>query len=512
MRHEPRIGAAQKIRKITVSSTLPAASAVKDLKISKMASTFGTVLVARSKDQPATPLEQSLRTCSQRLRVVPRLSGEAHFIVKEEGSSLAVQLFDAARIEETERRWKEAGEGGGGGDNRVPGEDWMLTKKAAGPVVAGKSRGSSNSSNRFNPLKDDATILGTQTFRDTFRNTAIFFVLGPPHSDLRRRQMTRPTSFLNVMQRALASPRTGSAAGSTGSENGGINHNSTKTNDDNNNATATTSMGSSRIFLVTDVASLQSHLRTTIDSIRPDKTKMKEKFFAEQCRLNLLPPPPSSASASSSSVAEVDNTVVAQRVADALRAWSDGVGIPRGEMDVVMGMLGSLEAIVTADGGSLANVPVSDRTKQMIVAFFSSSPPALGGDGGGEEQRDDNGMLEEMQQQQVDQHNIAVAGGWTAGDRDGSGMGFSGGVAAGINGGDGAIPGMQSVGGFQPFSNSPMANYIGNAEGPRQFQVHGDYARQGNGGGAAGYYNSNAWGGGQQPPSFSGSNFGPRGW
>ena len=65
-----------------------------------MASTFGTVLVARSKDQPATPLEQSLRTCSQRLRVVPRLSGEAHFIVKEEGSSLAVQLFDAVRIEE----------------------------------------------------------------------------------------------------------------------------------------------------------------------------------------------------------------------------------------------------------------------------------------------------------------------------------------------------------------------------------------------------------------------------
>ena len=509
----------------------------------KMASTtFGTVLVARSKDQPATPLEQSLRTCSQRLRVVPRLSGEAHFIVKEEGSSLAVQLYDAVRIEEMERRWKEEAEeeaGRIGGNNRVPREDWMLTKEAAAAAAAGKRGKSSNS--RFNPLKDDATILGTQTFRDTFRNTAIFFVLGPPHSDLRRRQMTRPTSFLNVMQRALASPRTGSAAGCSGSENGGINNNSTTTNDNNNNnninATATTGMGSSRIFLVTDVACLQSHLRTTIDSIRPDKLKMKETFFAEQCRLNLLPPPSSSksnlypssassASATSSVVAEADNNVVAQRVADALRAWSDGVGIPRGEIDVVMGMLGSLEAIVIADGRALANVPISDRTKQMIVAFFSLPPPAFGVGGGGEEQRDDDGMVEVEMQQQVDQPNIAVTGGWTAGDRDESGMGFSDGVNDGVHGGGGGgIHGMQSVGGFQPFSHSPIANCnIGKGEGPRQFQVYDDY-RQGNGGGGTsnsiggvgagyggpGYYNGNVWGGGQQP-SFRGANFGSRGW
>ena len=224
-------------------------------------------------------------------------------------------------------------------------------------------------------------------------------------------------------------------------------------------------------------------------------------------------------------MAEVDNNVVAQRVADALRAWSDGVGIPRGEMDVMMGMLGSLEAIVTADGRALANVPVSDRTKQMIVAFFSSPPPAFGADGDGEEQRDDDGMVEMEMQQQVDQPNIAVTGAWTGGDRDESGMGFSSGVAAGVNGGDGgAVPGMQIVGGLQPFSNSPIANNIGKAEGPRQFQVYGDY-RQGNGGGGSnsvggmgaryggpGYYNSNAWGGGQQPPSFSGANFGSRGW
>lgn len=513
--------------------------------ISKMASTtFGTVLVARSKDQPATPLEQSLRTCSQRLRVVPRLSNHAHFIVKEDGSSLAVQLYDEIGIEAMERRWKEAEEAGrhgnggargnGGSNNRVPGEDWMLTKEAAA-AVAGKSS-NSGSNNHFNPLKDDATILGTQTFRDTFRNTAIFFVLGPPHSDLRRRQMARPTSFLNVVQRALASPRTGSAAAAGSNENG-----DTKNNNSNagvNNATTTTNMGSSRIFLVTDVASLQSHLRTTIDSIRPDKLKMKEKFFAEQCRLNLVPPPPSksplypSASApasasSASSMVEVDNNVVAERVADALRAWSDGVGIPRGELDVVMGMLGSLEAVVTADNRALANVPVSDWTKQMIVAFFSSPSPAFGVDGGGEEQRDDDGMVEEELEQQVDQPNIAVTGGWTAGDRGESGMDFSGGVADCANRGDGAIPGMQSVGGFQPFSHSYMANNIGKAEGPRQFQVYDDY-HHGNGGGGGGnintigevgagyggpeYYNSNVWGGRQQPPSFRGANFGSRGW
>ena len=511
---------------------------------SKMASTtFGTVLVARSKDQPATPLEQSLRTCSQRLRVVPRLSGEAHFIVKEEGSSLAFQLYDSVRIDEIERRWKEeaaaaagrhghggggrGGRGGRGGEGRiVSGEDWMLTKEAAS-----KRRSSSNNNNNnknFNPLKDDATILGTQTFRDTFRNTAIFFVLGPPHSDLRRRQMTRPTSFLNVMQRALASPRTGSAGGSN--ENGGVNSNSNA--DDNNGTapTATAGMGSSRIFLVTDVASLQSHLRTTIDSIRPDKLRMKEKFFAEQCRLNLLPPPsktnlsPSSSASgsalepSSSSSVEIDNNVAAQRVADALRAWSDGVGIPRGEMDVVMSMLGSLEAVVTAGASSLANVPVSNRSKQMIVAFFSS-PLSAAGVGNEEEQRDDGTVAEEMEELDQPTHNFSTAGGWTAGGE--SGMGFPGCVAANDSGGGDMIPGMQSVGrGSQSFSNHPAPNNMGEAEGPRQFHMQNYHQHNRTVGvrpayGELGYYNGNIWGGEQQPaPPFNGSNSGglPGGW
>ena len=314
--------------------------------ISLATMTFGTILVARSKDQPASPLEQSLRTCSQRLRVVPRLSGEAHLVLKEETSTtLAVQVYDAEGIEATERRWKEeAGSGGGGSGG--PGEDWMLTKKA----LATRKQQTKNKS--YDPLSDDPTIVGLQTFRDTFRNTAVFVVLGPPHGDLRRRQMNRPTSFLNVAQRALATPRR-SAVGS--SESGG-------SGDGNGNGAApAASMGSSRIFLVTDVASLQSHLRSTIDSIRPDKIRMKENFFAQQCQSNGLQPLSSSSASSSGAEAPLDNSkasrAVAQRVADALWAWSDGAGIPRGEMDVVLGMLGSLEAVAAADGGALPPSP-----------------------------------------------------------------------------------------------------------------------------------------------------------
>ena len=479
--------------------------------------TFGTVLVARSKDRPASPLEQSLRACSQRLRVVPRLSGEAHLVLKEETSTtLAVQVYDADRIEATERRWKEeAGRssGGGGSGGGGPGEDWMLTKKA---LAARKTKS-------FDPLSNDPTIVGLQTFRDTFRNTAVFVVLGTLHGDLRRRQMNRPTSFLNVAQRALASPRRGTTGGtcSSSSESSGGSG-----NDNGNGAIA---MGSSRIFLVTDVASLQSHLRATIDSIRPDKIGMKEKFFAEQCRSNGLQPSSSSAS-SSGAEAPLDTksgSAVAQRVADALRAWSDGAGIPRGEMDVVLGMLGSLEAVVAADGRALATVPVSDRTKRMIVAFFSSSPlamssssAALVGRGVDEERQDGMAAVEQMERvggsemmghHRPEQPNFS-AGGWTAGDQNG--MAFSGhvvGANTAAGGGGGVV-----LSEMQSFVGSGGSNQGG--EGPRPFQVYGYQGNGANGGGmgAAGYavggkaghpyYNSsNVWGGGQQQqPRFSG--------
>ena len=254
-------------------------------------------------------------------------------------------MYDAEAIEATERRWKEEAGSGTGSGNGGPGEDWMLTKKA---LAARKQQTKETKS--FDPLSDDPTIVGLQTFRDTFRNTAVFVVLGPPHGDLRRRQMSRPTSFLNVAQRALASPRR-STTGS--SESGG-------SGNDNGNGDGP-AMASSRIFLVTDVASLQSHLRSTIDSIRPDKIRMKENFFAQQCQSNGLQPLSSSSASSSGAEAPLDNSkasrAVAQRVADALWAWSDGAGIPRGEMDVVLGMLGSLEAVAAADGGALPPSP-----------------------------------------------------------------------------------------------------------------------------------------------------------
>jgi len=387
----------------------------------------------------------------------------------------------------------------------------MLTKEAAAAAAA-EAATTNGRTKTFNPLRDDPTICGAQTFRDTFRNTAVFFVLGPPHGDFRRRQMMRPASFLNVAQRALATPRAGfagggSSGGTADNEKDGTNSNAPGSN--SSNATAGSSaMGSSRIFLVTDVASLQSHLRTTIDSIRPAKLEMKEKFFAERCRLNLLPPPPkaspSSASApasTSTSVVEVDRNTVAQRVADALRMWSDGAGIPRGEMDVMMGMLGSLEAVATADGGALGRVPVSDRTKQMVVGFFSStfateSPPsALGAHRAGDEEERRDDRMDEIERgggvEMVGTEQLGLAGGWTAGGE--SGGGFS------ADGGGFGISDMPSN--FAAFQQPPPLPSNLGGDGPRQY-------------GGPGYYSSNAWGNGQQLPPLSGANPGAQshGW
>ena len=131
-------------------------------------------------------------------------------------------------------------------------------------------------------------------------------------------------------------------------------------------------MGTSRVFIVDNVGSLQSHLEAVVDSTHPEKKAMKEQFFSNQRKLNLLPNISSSEQDNNNAV---DSAVPSTRLVDAFRSWADDAEIPRAEIDVAMTMLNRpLEALVTADLDDLAMLPISDVTKGALVAFFSANP------------------------------------------------------------------------------------------------------------------------------------------
>mmetsp|Transcript_9950 Transcript_9950/g.19969 ORF Transcript_9950/g.19969 Transcript_9950/m.19969 type:complete len:182 (+) Transcript_9950:701-1246(+) len=133
-------------------------------------------------------------------------------------------------------------------------------------------------------------------------------------------------------------------------------------------------MGTSRVFIVDNVGSLQTHLEAVCDSTYPEKKAMKEQFFTNQRKLNLLPSASISSSEEDTDNA-VDSAVPSTRLVDAFRSWAEDAEIPGGEIDVAMTMLNRpLEALVTADVDDLAMLPISDVTKEAIVAFFSANP------------------------------------------------------------------------------------------------------------------------------------------
>ena len=220
--------------------------------------------------------------------MVASLAGGADFLFRQGaggGAAVAVRICGAAAMEAAERRWAtEAemeegpegwlgplrGEGGGsGGDGSGSGIG------IGGGIGSGSGIGIGIGSDWA------AEVEALRAFRDAYFHTVVFFVLPP--GDARRRQLARPSSFLQVAQRALSSSSSSSSSSSiSGSSKGGSKGRGR-------------AAGSSRIFLVPDVQSQRSHLRAVLDSVTAEKREGRARFFAEQGRRNLLPPPPPAA-------------------------------------------------------------------------------------------------------------------------------------------------------------------------------------------------------------------------
>jgi len=119
---------------------------------------FTTVLIARETTEAPTDLEIKLRQCTQKLRVVPSLTGGAKILFPTSHTTVAVRVYDAVTITEMEKRVQQ---------NR-------------------------------NLLQDD--FHEVCSFRDSFKHSIIFFVL---KSDIISDQLGRVESVVNTLQRRL---------------------------------------------------------------------------------------------------------------------------------------------------------------------------------------------------------------------------------------------------------------------------------------------------------------------
>ena len=180
---------------------------------------------------------------------------------------------------------------------------------------------------------DEPDVDGLQAFQKSFAMTVIFFVLSDD-AELQR-QLDNASSFLRRAQRLLE--RTGDQDKTT------------------------------RVLVVQDTQQAVQAIFSLADSMSPAKRQLKQEFFQRQRQAYFLP--------SESGGGRMDPSLdpqAASYVASAIREWADVFELPAGEADVLMGILGSLGAIATANDEQLARVPVEDRTKAILHMFFGS--------------------------------------------------------------------------------------------------------------------------------------------
>ena len=133
--------------------------------------------------------------------------------------------------------------------------------------------------------------------------------------------------------------------------------------------------GCARVFIVQDIKSILKIMMTTIQSLKPEKRALKEKYFQSQAKTLFLPNSvqnntnPNSIGDPPSEKADIASIYVVK----AFQTWAaDYLGISIVEANILMKALGSLRKIISADEATLAQVPVSESCRQKVFHFFAS--------------------------------------------------------------------------------------------------------------------------------------------
>jgi hypothetical protein len=127
-----------------------------------------------------------------------------------------------------------------------------------------------------------------------------------------------------------------------------------------------------RVVLVPSTQKAIATLTSMVDALQ--KRGVKHLYFNKQREKHYLPDSRSSTNggAGGTKISPSYSASAAKHVAEALRQLGERFDMPPGEADVLMSLLGTLGDIATADDNVLANIPMEDRSKQILHAFFGS--------------------------------------------------------------------------------------------------------------------------------------------
>ena len=175
----------------------------------------------------------------------------------------------------------------------------------------------------INDSGDD--VDGLQQFRDSFEHSMVFFVLvrGDEQSQLGRRE-----SFVNTAQHALL--KTG----------GG---------DDNKKKRTT------RTLIVPDIAQVINAILSVVQSLSSEKREKKKQYFAQIANVNYLP--------DKETGKDPSQEAIAKHVSKTFHAWAKQMGMPDGDSNVLLSIMGSLGDVATADAKALDDLPIRNATK-----------------------------------------------------------------------------------------------------------------------------------------------------
>lgn len=116
-----------------------------------------------------------------------------------------------------------------------------------------------------------------------------------------------------------------------------------------------------RVSMVSNADGALASLLCLVEGM--EKRDARRTYFVRQSQRYFSP-------ATNGSIPETCRPAASAHIAEALRVWADRMELTPGEINVVMSVMGTMQAIVTATPQQLQELPVEPRTKRALLIFF----------------------------------------------------------------------------------------------------------------------------------------------
>lgn len=180
-------------------------------------------------------------------------------------------------------------------------------------------------------IEDGGDMDGLQHFRDSFEHSMVFFVL--PKGE-EQNQLGRRESFVNTAQHVLLTR-----------------------NDESEKKRST------RTLIVPDINQVINAISSVVQSLSPEKREKKKLYFAQRANQYYLP--------NKETGKDPTPAAIANHVSKTFHAWAERMGVPEGDSNVLLNIMGSLGdvAVATADDKALDDLPIRNVTKVRYLLY-----------------------------------------------------------------------------------------------------------------------------------------------